>query len=422
MIAVSRRWLRLIAPALALLLVAAKPAPAQIPPWPQRDGFDFFGQCCAPAMPSLPQFPPITQRIKFICWRDCAPTVCQDICVDIGQPVPANIGPVMLGCGVYFVPVTIRTCQAVPQTLWSGRLVGTYARTWLEDTVPDPLGLKEVQVWRLLLNGDLVPSTFLIQNFGNNPCVVPPCRANFGNRVYWFGYIDYRNDCANNLWEAEWAIDHECDFFAHNADSRRPAPAGGAFHPRHSYNFVGPSTFVCSLNIPVSNGPVIQESVRTIRWNGPNQPPVCFVEEPMNQGILQPGQDICMCVPPIAGPQYNLSQFQGVGVCGTNFITAGQPKPFVQKRLGFFQGAGPAMQKFLLLKMGDLNWQDACTQLATVEYFEGVETIGGFPACDLQGVQLGRQFDDDGSSNHINNARRKGIPHVVSKIINANLP
>ncbi len=402
----------------AVVVVAVGSASAQVPPWPQPDGYDFTGVCCTPANPTLPPFPSITQNIKYMCWRDCQPQLCRDLCVTIGTPRIAAAGGVVFGCGVYFVPVTIKRGA---QVLYSGRLIGTYARTWLEDTVPDPIGLKETQVWRFLLNGDLLPSA-LIQGIAN-PCVAQ-CWRTFG-AIYFAGYIDYRNFCPNNSWTAEWALDHGCDFWAHNADSGRPAPVGSVLHPTFSYTFVGPNTFTCSINIPVSAGPVMAESVRSILWFG-NQPPTCLTDDPLVQGSMVPLQDFCPCgAPPAAAPQYTLTDFNGISQCGTQFRTGGAgPKPFAQKRLGFFTDAAGGPFKFLLLKMGDVDYIDACLPppIPTREYFEGVETIGGFPAFDLNGRFLGRQFDDDGSSNFLVCQRRKGVPHVVCKIITANMP
>ncbi len=409
---------RFLLAALAWVAVVVGPASAQIPPWPQPDGFDFPGACCIPATPNLPQFPSITQNIKYICWRDCQPSLCRDLCVTFGAPVPAAAGGVVFGCGVYFIPITIKRGA---QVLYTGRLIGTYARTWLEDTIPGPVRILETQVWRFLLNGDLFPSA-VIQGIAN-PCVAQ-CWRTFG-AIYFTGYIDYRNFCPDVSWDVEWALDHGCDFWAHNPDSGRPAPAAG-LHPNFSYDFVGPNTFTCSLSVPPSAGPVLLESVRSLIWNG-LQPPLCLCEEPLVEGVMNPIQDFCPCGPPAGGaPQYVLTEFFGMGLCGSSFRTGTVgPKPFAQKRLGFFTNADGTPFKFLLLKMGDVEYIDACVPPPgnrTIEYFEGVETIGGFPAFTLNGQFLGSQFDDDGSSNFLVCQRRKGVPHIVCKIINANMP
>jgi hypothetical protein len=407
-------------------LAVAAPGAAQPLPWPMPDGYDPAGGCCQPAQPTLPPFPAVTQQIKFICWNNCNPQFCVNICVSFGVPAPLVRAGVVFDCGLYLIPITIRTCAANPVTLWSGRLLATYSRTWLEDAVPDPAGAPDHQIWRFLVNGDLRPSTFLLQNFGNNICVVPPCHAAFQNLVYWFGYIDYRNDCATGRWTVEWAIDHECDRFHHNADSARPAPVGAVFHPQHSYNFVGPSSFVCTINIPCANfqSPPAFEAVRSLIWQGVTQPPICLRRDRLTQFGIVPFQDLCVCAGPPPNPlQYSLSEFFGMSGCGTGFNIATQPKPFIQKKLGFFPDAAGNPFKFLCMNMGDVNYFDVCTMLTTNEYFEGVETIGGFPKFTVNGTPLPfRQFIDDGSSNFVNNARRKGILHVVSKIINANAP
>jgi hypothetical protein len=299
-------------------------------------------------------------------------------------------------------------------------LIGTYARTWLEDAVPDPVGQKEFQVWRMLVNGDLRPGPDVVGI--TNPCL-PQCFRVFNNNIYWAGYIDYRNFCPDGTWEVEWSINHECDFFHHNSDSQRPAPAAG-LHPRFSYTVVGPTPFVCSVNIPPSEGQLQFESLRSIVWSGPaNFPPRCLREEPLLTGQLEPLGEFCPCNTPATSRQYIATNFEGNGVCGSQFgPTAVGNKPFVQKRIGFWPDATGAPFKFLLAKQGDLEYFDVCTDLATTEYFEGVETIGGFPQFTLDCRALGRQSDDDGSSNFVRCEPFKGAPHVVCKIISVNAP
>ena len=395
---------------------------AQAQPCPLGDNLDFTGQCCEPSQAVLPDFPEVKQDIRYFTWRRCQLARNKKLCADIGRPTQ-HIQPngVPAGCGVYDIPFKMRTCGAQMIELFGGSLIGTYTRTWFEDTDPGQQGL-ETQVWRILINGDLRLSPFLIQNFGNNQHI-PQCHHAFNGLVYFNGYIDYRNNCQDGTWEVQWVLDHECDRYHHNSDSGRPAPAAG-FHPTISFNFAGPSAFTPSLQVPFSRGAVLQENVRSLIYQTAG-PVICLRDEPLVDGFIQPVQEFCACTD--GQPQYALTEFFGFGVCGSQFQndTSGS-KLFVQKRVGFFPSAIPgAVPKSVLLKLGDLIYVDACTGQTTREYFEGVEIIGGAPAftTDPAGalIPLLPDFDDDASSNDYAGQKVKGIPHVSTKIICANI-
>ena len=105
--------------------------------------------------------------------------------------------------------------------------------------------------------------------------------------------------------------------------------------------------------------------------------------------------------------------------CGSNWGPGSATKIYVQKRMGFFPDTAGNPFKFVILKQGDRNFADPCTGAIQAEYFEGVSTIGGFPAFTFQGgpvVPLGRTFIDVGSSNNEVCMRIKAIPHVVCKL------
>lgn len=415
----SLRFALGLAAAVALLTLAAPRTHAQcLGP----DNMDFNGICCDVSQPNLPQFPAIKQNVQYICWRDCDVAKTRNLCVDLTVPTPhvfANGNTP--GCAIFDIGVNLRTCGPAMQSVFAGRVIATYARTWFEDTDPANPG-PETQVWRFLWNGDLAVTPFLNGQFGNNPCV-PQCHHSFNNQVYWFGYIDYRLDCATNTWNVEWVLDHECDRYHHNADSARPAPAAG-FHPNRSFTFVGPSLFTPSITIPVAVGPIMQENTRTLAFTGQN-PVRCFRDDPIVQGGMDTMGDLCSCVPNGAA-QYALTFMQGFTQCQTSFLTVTQTKDFVQKRLGFFTDAAGNPTKLVLLNMGDIEYFDACLGVATFEYFEGAATLFGPPAFtfDPAGalVPLFPQFVDTGSSNRVNGARVKGFPHFTSKLIDVNLP
>ncbi len=419
----SKKWqLAMVATLLAALFVGMGAADAKAQ-CGTPDGLDFNGVCCEPGDLQLPDFPEMKQNIRYFTWRRCNLGRNKAICADIGRPFPlVRPDGTPAGCGTFNIPFKMRTCGGQMFELFSGVLNGTYSRTWLEDTVPAQQGL-ETQVWRILINGDLRVSDFIASTpTGLNPHI-PQCYHDFDQNVYWAGYIDYRLDCTNGRWTVQWVIDHSCDRYHHNSDSGRPAPAAG-YHPDFSYNFAGPSTFVPTLAIPFSEGPLVQENVRSLIY-GPQGPVLCLRDEPIEGGFIQPIEEFCVCDG--NAPQYAFTDYSGGSICGTFFQTdtAGS-KQYVQKRVGFFPpmvAGGP--QKAVLIKMGDMIYGEGCTGITSEEYFEGVEIIGGDPAFTFGPggalVPLAKDFDDDASSNDFNGERIKGIPHISTKIICGNV-
>lgn len=383
------------------------------------DNMDFIGQCCVQSQPNLPQFPQIKQDIQYISWRNCAVVKRRGLCVDIGVPVPHMLpGGVPAGCGVFDIPWRTRTCGAAQRDVFTGVLIGTYARTWMEDT--DGVQGVDTQVWRILINGDLKASQFLLNQFGLN-AHIPQCLHDFGDLVYWYGYIDYRLNCQANVWKVEWMLDHECDRYHHNPDSGRPAPAVG-YHPDRTYTFVGPSLFVPTIAIPAALGPLVQENTRTLLYVSATAPVICFRDDPIRDGFMEVIQNVCLCA--AGAPQYAISNFFGNTVCQSSWGPGPETKVYAQKRMGFYPDAAGNPFKFVILQQGDRTFADACLGLIQPEYFEGVSTIGGFPAFTFQGgplVPLGRTFIDIGSSNNEVCMKIKAIPHVVCKLICANI-
>ncbi len=415
---VSVKWMLVMAAFVGFAFAMTSPAQAQCT---GSDNLDFNGECCDISEPILPDFPAVKQEIQYICWRRCDVQKVKRLCVDLGRPVP-HVFPsgVPAGCGIYDLPVRTRTCGGQQRVAFEGTVLATYSRTWFEDADVD--GQIDTQVYRFLLNGDLRASDFLVNRFGTNPCV-PQSIHFFDNLVFWFGYIDYRFDCQNGSVEVEWALDHECDKYHHNEDSGRPAPPGTAFNPARSFTFVGPSTFVPTLGIPFSAGPLVQENTRSILFTGQQQPVVCFRDDPIRDGVLQPFIETCVCTD--GAPQYAISEYGGTTLCGSGF-GLGQGKEYVQKRLGFFANAAGEPTRELLLKQGDLIFFDQCLQTTTNEYFEGVITLNNVPSftIDQAGgvVPLARQFHDVGSSNNEVCERKKAVPHYTCKLICGNIP
>ncbi len=374
--------------------------------------------CCTPASVTLPVFPAISDSSKFVSFKGCTTQIDQNLCVDIDAPIPANSGGVI--CGLYLIKYKVKLCGS-GTVLWKGTMRAQYSRNWQET---DSSGLT-LGVWRFLLNGDFRPTTFLLGSTSSSN-VIPPCQASFGGRVYVAGYIDYAFDCTNLTWSAAWAFNHDCDSIHHPSGSARPAPAGG-FHPTRSYTFLGPGTsfVVDPVGTPVGAGAIVQEAARWNDWS--SLPNICTGEEPVSTGLMQFVRQFCPCNPvPGANAQYDETEFRFNGACGTSGQTLlPQVVPFLQKRIGSW--VVPATfpgQEALSIDMGNMNYDNGCTGISSVEFFEGVTTVGGFPAFTYTLTPLGRQAVDLGSSNRnpVNLIRQVGKPHVSQYILNMNAP
>jgi hypothetical protein len=352
------------------------------------------------------------------------------VCIDLGEPRPAqqNGGTV---CGVYVIPVTVRTCGAAAQVAWTANLTAHYSRNWLAWSAAG--ATPDFGVWRFLLNGDVIPSAFAIQRYGNNRCVVPACFATY-HAIYVQGYVDYAFDCVNRRWLASGAFDHGCDLYAHGqSTSVRPGPAAG-FDPGRSYTWVFPaanfSPFAGSATDPVGNGSALSQEAafRLDQWT--TAPDICNCEELALVANVGSGSGLCECPASATGaPQFVETFVSAAGECNSTLNTGQFPLPFVQKRIGRWTNAAtyPGGQ-YLLLEMGYLAYGDACEGTLAPQYMEGVETIGGFRAITYDGIPLDRQFDDWGSSNPRPAAGTPphpnpivGAPHITWYLTHMNL-
>lgn len=374
------------------------------------DGLD-GGPCCSPASLILPTFPAISQDMRWLCFDTCQTSANNLYCVQVGAPIPLT-GGTNVGCGEYSIRFVVRNCGAAA-TLWNGRTKAHYSRTWTESSVP---GAVNLQVWRFLINGDFAPT----QAVPVSPCDRPQCMSQY-SRIYFTGYIDYAFDCITNTWQATFALEHGCDRLHHAPSSARPAPTTG-LHPTRSFTMVSPGAgFVPAPNAAQqANGPMQPQSAT--RWNhwGP-APGMCMSRENLN-GTVTPLNVFCVCAS--AGSQYVMSIVQSNGTCGTS-VNPSPLGPFQQKRIGGWTNAAayPGLE-FLLIDMGNLVYTDGCSGAASDEWFEGVTTIGGFPAMDAAGLPLGTQFLDYGSSNKsgTNPNPLIGAPHVPHYMLDYFLP
>jgi len=398
--------------AAGLVVGAASTAQAQVCAPDNLDG----SACCAPALLNLPAFPQMPgQNGLWICFDNCQPALQKQFCVALGKPQPILGGGGQI-CGEYNIRFQLRDC-GTGLMHWTGGMRATYSRNWLESqgaagTTPN------LTVYRFIVNGDLVPTI----NVPNNACE-RPASLNVYSRVYFSGHVDYALDCATNQWSVAWAINHECDQVHHTAASARPAPAIG-FDPAKSYSFVGPAAgfVVAPNNTLVSNGPITQGSIRWNNWGA--LPAICTLRQKA-QGNFQANATFCLCGNTTAASPQNVdTTITAQSVCGSSVNNFAGMR-FTQKRIGVWTNPNvfPGVEH-LLFDFGDQTYVNGCTGTTSVEWFEGSETIGGYPAFDFNLNPLGRQFEDLGSCNTSpsNPARRIGAPHIVNAILNFNLP
>jgi len=374
------------------------------------------GPCCAPAGVNLPVFPMMPgEDARFLCFDSCQLSLDKLYCVTIGQPKPLKIGGVAV-CGQYNIRFQLRDC-ASGALAWSGAVKASYSRNW-QETAPGVVAPNTV--WRFVINGDFLPGAALAAS----PCDRPGCLSTY-SRVYFSGHIDYTLNCVTNQWDVAWALSHECDPIHHSTASLRPAPAVG-FHPTQSFSIVGPgATFAPSSTLPiVSNGPIVQGAMRWNNWGA--APMICTFEEQANGSVVA-NSVYCQCSNAAGGgaPQSVDTFVAAQAMCGS-WVTPAAGSRFTQKQIGRWTAPGSFPgNEFLLFDYGDLQWGNGCTGTVNFEWYEGSETIGGWPATDLTtGAALGRQFEDFGSSNvsATNPGRRLGAPHVSYSMLHFNLP
>ena len=401
-----------------LILGAAWGTTAGVDPLPCGfpDNLDTDEACCDPAVPALPTFPDIDlQDMRYFTWRNCALSRNKEVCVDIGQPTP-----VASECGYYDIPFTVRTCGAQANTLFSGTMIGIYARTFVE-TDKDQKNRPVAQVWRFLINGDLEVSQFVIDRFGDNPNIPQSYKA-FGNQVHWHGYLDYRQKCdKSGDWSAEWVLNHDCDAYAHPKGSDR----AGVFNRDRSFNMAGPSTFVPSNDLIIDAAFDIQlesDGMRQLVLDGEGKSGgICYRDVPLD-GSASSGFDTCPCNGG-KSTQYVIFDFNATSRCLAT-MSATKGDDLTRKRIGYFESPEVEFRAVSII-MGNMVWLDDCTEDSTREWFEGVEILSptvGHERFLRNGsrVQLSPFFFDAASSNDDDGTRVQGIPHLSNKMITIN--
>ena len=327
--------------------------------------------CCAPVVPLLPSFPPISLQGQGDCWAACNPPILNCLQVDVTPPTP---GPT---CGQYIAQFSARDCGG-PQLL-SGALDLVYSRTWDETPVP---GATPVQVWRFHAKVDLVrvPGSPAL-------CPVPSCLP-AQPAAFFYGYVDYAFDCGAGVWESSLVLFHNCDAFIHDpALSATP----GSFHPTTTYAIVAPDTFANPF-IPSSApappaGPLIAEALRTSPVGLP-PPTVCLAEDFLAAGAWVPLVFGCLCPLSLVPVQNSGVLVNGSGSCGGAFssINAWPFVPwfhFVTTSIGTWTSSAsyPGPER-VSVGEGLFNYKDVCdptgVTLSSLDVLYGSVTEGGY--------------------------------------------
>ena len=359
---------RTVIAAAALALIAgltwASSAQAGDPCGP--DGLDPNRDCCDQATLTLPDFPAMQlDSMRYFTWNRCSLARNKEVCVSLGAPTEGTGN-----CGTYVLPFTVRTCGQQAIALFSGDLNAVYMRTFFEEDLERS---RTVQVWRFLLNGDLEVSDFLIQRFGNNPNI-PQSYQDFGNQVYWAGYIDYRATCgkAAGEWEVEWVLNHDCDQFTHAKGSARP----GTYYPDRSFCMAS-KDFV-PIEGPFGDATVPLALTSEMRETRPFSTPNCKHPNPTSGSVVF-GNAFCPCDPGEGRPlSYSDFEIHTESDCGAQLDTV---KPGqVVKFLGFFAdptgGRGDeGFFRAVALVMGDAQWLADCDEAFDIGYYEGAFLI-----------------------------------------------
>ena len=194
-------------------------------------------------------------------------------------------------CDTFVIPITITGgfVNIAPQLL-----IAKYARTWTEMSATG--GLVQ-QVWRFLVNGDLV---YTVAPGAPSPCPIPKIALS-GKAVHFVGSIDYARNCQTGVFSARIDLVYLCGKFSHGPLS--PAPITPDPNPDIDYAFVGPTPFVWGVGAPPV-GIVTGESVRSTRVDLTAIPGLwqCLSEEPVLQGALDNVALYCPCADPTVPP------------------------------------------------------------------------------------------------------------------------
>ena len=354
------------------------------------------GPCWQQVDLNVPTFPQAGLEGLAICWDSCQPS--QQSCVRIDWTPPLQ-GP----CGQFKSTISVIDC-ATGALLLTGGAVLDLTRTWEEVTPPTPVGPGEpYQVWRFTAKVDFSGTAILPA-----ACPVPSCLS-VHPTAFYYGYVDYAQNCITGAFENATVLHHQCDHFIHQPGiSDRP----GVFHPGTSFSLVAPSTAAnpfIPMILPPPGGPLVAEAVRNVP-----APAIigCITEEPLQVGNLQPFVTGCACPFTGTSPQHSANHFDGVGVCvdplglgsnwiALNFFPMAPWVELVKTSIGCWStdtGGYPG-KECAWVDEGLLRYHDSCaatggTVSDTFEIFYGATTTEGWKVVPPVGGTATQNFLD----------------------------
>jgi hypothetical protein len=340
----------------------------------QNDGFS-AGPGCSPAVGNLPAFPSMTVGGLGAVIADCG--------LESQFSTSASLTAVQVLDDYALITLTIDAQPAF--SIVNQTLAAKYARTWIEGP---PVGWP-IQVWRFLVNGDLVYAPGASGGAGNPIplSALPPYQL----PVHFIGNVDFVKNLGTGVWELAYTLTHFCPIESHAAFSQRPIPEASQW-PNRTYHFVGPANFVFDA-FPSPTGAIVGESSRRSTGLASPGPYTVLNENVINWGGISNASTGCVGGnSPTATPRYthqNLAFAQEFG--------PGQFQPVVNVPVGLptiptgLRGLG--IGKFLALPggqypgeervsayLGVLDAPGPCSGIASpsLHAVTGIGTEGGF--------------------------------------------
>jgi hypothetical protein len=203
--------------------------------------------------------------------------------ITLGSPTPVFPDIYIIGLGIN------GTVNINPTVM-----IAKYARTWREVS---PLGVVGRQVWRFLVNADVM---YQLPAGATSPCPYPKV-AFLQKPCHFIGSVDYSRDCLTGTWSASVNLTYLCGDFMHPTFSVNPITPNPNLD--HMYSFVGPLPFLWGFGAPPA-GSSIADSVRADNYNLGVSP---LLWQPLSEvptapgGILANVTQYCACLDP-SGP------------------------------------------------------------------------------------------------------------------------
>ncbi len=332
---------------------------------PGADGFDTG--CCAPVAPVLPALAQTGYYGVYGMIDGCGNVLFQSsVCIVISAPVYTPL------CDYAVFNVLMLS----PLFTCNGTLLGKYARVWRELS---PTGMPG-QVWRFLLNGDL-----LLNLSASAAGLVPPiAEPPYSQAVHFTGFIDFECNAGSSptgaLCLSHWPGVLQHSPFSTNAVA--PLSSGTT-----TYHIVAPGNFTYAPTTTAEpQGPVIGDSSRhsSLVWS----PFVynCFGDTPVATGSLTTSSNNCLLpLGPGAGP-FRHQVLNTIDCCGSpspigSVPLSGTPIPtgLVALPLGAWTGGVFPYNRSLTVYFGVALSNNPCSSPPTVlRVVTGAATTGSF--------------------------------------------